>query len=230
MWLRRQRFGTGIITVMQFPDPRHAPHDVIAIGGSLDPATLVEAYSRGIFPWPIDDYPLCWFSPTRRAVLFFDELHVSRSVARARRRSSLRFTIDQSFEQVVRHCATVPRPEQEGTWILPEVEQAYLALHEAGHAHSVEAWRDDRLVGGLYGVDAGGAFSGESMFHLEPEASKLALLFLIGHLAAAGAEWLDVQIMTPHMRGLGARLIGRSRYVDLLEAALEKGLVLFRKG
>ncbi|MBW3670653.1 MAG: leucyl/phenylalanyl-tRNA--protein transferase [Acidobacteria bacterium] len=212
---------------MQFPDPRYAPHDIIAIGGDLEPQTLLEAYSKGIFPWPIEDYALCWFSPNRRAVLFFDSLHVSRSLLKARSRTTLEFTIDQDFEQVVRLCASAPRPEQHGTWILPEIEEAYLALHEAGHAHSVEAWEAGRLVGGLYGVDAGGAFSGESMFHLRPDASKLALLFLIGHLRSRGLEWLDVQIMTPHMRQLGTRLISRSSYIDLLEATRELGLVLF---
>lgn len=212
---------------MQFPDPRHAPHDIIAIGGDLEPHTLIEAYSKGIFPWPIEDYPLCWFSPHRRAVLFFDSLHVSRSLEKARRRTSLEFTIDQNFEEVIRHCAISSRPEQEGTWILPEIEQAYVALHEAGHAHSVEAWQEGRLVAGLYGVDAGGAFSGESMFHLQPDSSKLALLFLIDHLRSRGVEWLDVQIMTPHMRRLGTRLISRSKYLDLLGAARERRLSLF---
>ena len=212
---------------MQFPDPRHAPHDIIAIGGELDPATLLAAYSSGIFPWPIDDYPLCWFSPLRRAVLLFDELHVSRSLARTKRQTSWRFSIDHAFDSVIRHCARAPRPDQEGTWILPEVEEAYVALHDAGHAHSVEVWDGRRLVGGLYGVDAGGAFSGESMFHLEPNASKLALLFMIDHLAARGARWLDVQIMTPHMRRLGTRLVSRSRYLDMLDQARESGLMLF---
>lgn len=214
---------------MQFPDPRHAPHDIIAIGGSLDSATLIDAYSKGIFPWPIDEYPLCWFAPRRRAILRFDQLHVSRSLAKRRRQGRLRFTVDQRFRDVIRQCASVPRPEQEGTWILPEVEQAYVALHDEGHAHSVEAWDGDRLVGGLYGVDAGGAFSGESMFHVEPDASKLALLFLIDHLSRRGARWIDVQIMTPHMRHLGARMISRSRFADMLDEARKSGLVLFDK-
>lgn len=212
---------------MNFPDPRHAPHDIIAIGGDLEPDTLIDAYSKGIFPWPIEDYPLCWFSPHRRAVLFFDELHVSESLLKARRKSTLRFTIDACFADVVRFCSTVPRPEQEGTWIVPDIEEAYVALHEEGRAHSVEAWAGERLVGGLYGVDSGGVFSGESMFYLEPNASKLTFLFLIEHISSRGGEWLDVQIMTPHMRRLGARLIGRSRYLDLLGATRERGLELF---
>ncbi len=203
---------------MQFPDPRHAPHDIIALGGDLDISTLVDAYSKGIFPWPIEGYPLCWFSPLRRAVLFFDELHIPRSLAKARRRDRYHFTVDQCFEEVVRLCATIPRPDQDGTWIVPEVEAAYVELHRAGHAHSVESWEGDQLVGGLYGVDAGGAFSGESMFHLRPDASRLALLFLIDLLSKRGVRWLDVQVMTPHMKHLGARTISRSRFLDLLAA------------
>ena len=140
-------YGRDIIAAMQFPDPRHTPHDIIALGGDLDVTTLVDAYSKGIFPWPIEEYPLCWFSPLRRAVLFFEELHVSRSLAKTRRRTSFRFTVDRCFEDVVRLCATVPRPDQDGTWILPEVERAYLELPRAGHAHSVEVWDGDRLVG-----------------------------------------------------------------------------------
>lgn len=212
---------------MRFPDPREAPHDIIALGGDLDADTLIDAYEKGIFPWPIEEYPFCWFSPHRRAVLWFEDLYVSRSLAKARRRSNLRFTIDRDFRSVIEACAEVPRPEQEGTWILSEVKEAYIALHGAGRAHSVEAWNGKRLVGGLYGVDAGGAFGGESMFYLETDASKLALLFLIDHLASRGARWIDVQIMTPHMRRLGARLISRSRFLDLLQSAQNQGLELF---
>ncbi|MDX1583210.1 MAG: leucyl/phenylalanyl-tRNA--protein transferase [Thermoanaerobaculia bacterium] len=200
---------------------------MIALGGDLRPETLIDAYSKGIFPWPVDDYPLCWFSPHRRAILRFEDLHVSRSLSKSRRRTNLTFTIDHDFRGVIASCASIPRKDQEGTWILPEIEEAYVALHEAGRAHSVEAWRGDRLVGGLYGVDAGGVFGGESMFYLEPDASKLALLFLIEHLASRGATWIDVQIMTPHMRRLGAILISRTRFLNLLGSTQERALELF---
>ncbi len=210
-----------------FPDPRHAPHDIVAIGDDLRPETLIEAYRAGIFPWPAEDIPLPWFSPKRRAILRFDAIHVSRSLARERRRTPLRFTIDADFRGVIAGCASTPRPGQEGTWIFPRIVDAYVTLHELGHAHSAEAWEGDELVGGIYGVDMGGAFGGESMFHRRPNASKLALLHLADHLASRGLDWMDIQIMTPHMKALGAREIGRGKFLDLLHSTQARGLVLF---
>jgi leucyl/phenylalanyl-tRNA--protein transferase len=213
---------------IEFPDPRDAPFgDIVAIGGNLHPANLVAAYRRGIFPWPMEGWPLTWFSPRERAVLEFKDLRVPRRLARARRTTRLRFTLDQDFAGVVRACATSPRPEQEGTWITREVYRNYCALHLAGRAHSVEAWEGDALVGGLYGVDAGGAFAGESMFYLRPNASKLALLHLCEHLSARGLDWLDIQVLTPHMESLGAKLIARDEFLDKLSGALARGLELF---
>jgi leucyl/phenylalanyl-tRNA---protein transferase len=212
---------------MHFPSPRGAPHDVIAIGGDLEVPTLLEAYRKGIFPWPIDDYPLTWFSPHRRGVLFFEELRISRSLAKVRRKSGLELTIDRAFEDVVERCASVSRKGETGTWITPGIQEAYLRLHREGHAHSVEAWSGGRLAGGIYGVDAGGVFSGESMFHLEPNASKIALLHLIDHLRDRGAAWLDVQILTPHIEQMGGRQVGRRRFLDLLREGLDRGARLF---
>jgi leucyl/phenylalanyl-tRNA--protein transferase len=213
---------------MQFPEVRGSDFgDIVAVGGSLSPANLLAAYRRGIFPWPIEGWPLRGFGPRGRAVLDFRDLHVSRSLARERRRTPLRFTIDADFAGTVRGCAQAERPEQEGTWITREIFKNYCALHRAGHAHSVEAWEGDALAGGLYGVDAGGAFAGESMFYLRPNASKLALLHLIEHLAARGLAWLDIQVMTPHMQALGARVIGRDEFLDRLAAELSRGLTLF---
>ena len=210
-----------------FPDPRHARGDVVAFGDDLRVETLRDAYRHGIFPWPHDDYPLPWFSPRRRTLLFFDELHVSRSLASARRKTSLTFTIDRDFPAVIRACAEAPRPEQEGTWIEERIIEAYTSLHEAGDAHSVEAWDGETLAGGAYGVDAGGLFTGESMFHRAPNASKLALLFLIDHLRSRGATFLDCQVTTPHVIALGAREVPRSRFLDLLEEAQRSGIRLF---
>jgi leucyl/phenylalanyl-tRNA---protein transferase len=210
-----------------FPDPRYAPSDVVALGEDLRVETLREAYRKGIFPWPHEDMPLPWFSPRRRAVIFFDELHVGRSLQKARKRAPYTFTIDRAFGDVIRHCSKVPRPEQDGTWIAPKIITAYSRLHAAGDAHSVEAWAGDELAGGLYGVDAGGVFTGESMFHLRPDASKLALLFLIDHLRARGAAFLDCQVMTPHMDALGAREITRGRFLDMLAHAQASGIALF---
>jgi leucyl/phenylalanyl-tRNA--protein transferase len=210
-----------------FPDPRYAPGDVIAIGDDLRVETLREAYRKGIFPWPSDDMPLPWFSPRRRAVLVFDELHVGRSLQKARRRNEVSFTIDRDFPAVIRACSDVERSDQDGTWISGPMITAYTRLHDAGDAHSVEVWLGEELVGGLYGVDAGGVFTGESMFHKRPDASKLALLFLIDHLRSRGASFLDCQVMTPHMEALGARLITRARFLDLLAEAQAKGLSIF---
>jgi leucyl/phenylalanyl-tRNA--protein transferase len=213
---------------MQFPEVRGSNFGVIvAVGGSLHPANLLAAYSRGIFPWPIEGWPLTWFCPRERAVLDFPELHVPRSLARERRRTSLRFTIDADFPSVVRGCALASRPEQEGTWITRGIYENYCALHRAGAAHSVEAWEGGELVGGIYGVDAGGAFAGESMFYARPNASKLALLRLIEHLSSRGLAWLDIQVMTPHMSALGAKLIERDEFLDRLAAELASGRALF---
>ncbi|MDQ3805075.1 MAG: leucyl/phenylalanyl-tRNA--protein transferase [Acidobacteriota bacterium] len=213
---------------MNFPDPRDAtPEGVVAVGGRPEPEFLIEAYRRGIFPWPVEGYPLLWFSPPERAVLEFDRLHVPRSLARERRRTRLCFTLDRAFERVIRACAAAKRAHEDGTWITPAMIRGYTELHRRGRAHSVEAWDGAGLVGGLYGVDAGGAFAGESMFYLRPNASKLALLFLIEHLRARGLDWLDVQVMTPHVKALGARLVPRDEFLDKLARTLGRNLRLF---
>jgi leucyl/phenylalanyl-tRNA--protein transferase len=211
-----------------FPDPREAtPEGIVAVGGRPAPALLEEAYARGIFPWPVEGYPLLWFSPPERGLLFFEELHVPRSLARERRRTRLTFTFDRAFDRVILACRSVVREHEAGTWITPEMVHGYCEFHRRGHAHSVEAWEDGELVGGLYGVDAGGAFAGESMFRLRPNASKLALLHLIDHLSARGLEWLDIQVLTPHMEALGARLVPREEFLELLANARRRGLKLF---
>ena len=210
-----------------FPDPRYARGDIVALGEDLSVETLREAYRKGIFPWPHDDLPLPWFSPRRRAVVFFDELHVGRSLRKSANRGKFRFTIDAAFDRVIEACAAASRPEQDGTWIAPKIVEAYQAFHRAGDAHSVEAWEGDELVGGLYGVDAGGVFTGESMFHQRSDASKLAVLFLAEHLAGRGATLLDCQVLTPHMEALGAREIPRARFLDALATAQATGRSLF---
>ena len=214
--------------LINFPDPRDAGYGgLVALGGGLSPANLLRAYRRGIFPWPMDGWPLPWFCPEERAVLEFKEVRVPRSLAKLRRRGPFRLTIDRDFRAVINSCARVRRAHESGTWITPQMIRAYCQLHAEGHAHSVEAWEGDRLVGGLYGVDAGGAFSGESMFYMRPNASKLALLHLIEHLAARGLDWIDVQQLTPHMQSFGARLIPREEFLDRLAAALARGRDLF---
>jgi leucyl/phenylalanyl-tRNA--protein transferase len=210
-----------------FPDPRYAPSDVVAMGEDLRVETLREAYRKGIFPWPHDGLPLPWFSPRRRAVIFFDELHVGRSLRKVQKRADFTFTIDRDFRSVIAECAAADRPDQDGTWIAPTMIAAYTRLHDAGDAHSVEVWEDDALVGGLYGVDCGGLFTGESMFHHRPEVSKLALLFLIEHLRERGATLVDCQVMTPHMEALGAREIPRARFLDALAEVQAQAIRIF---
>lgn len=215
-------------SAIEFPDPRDADPEtgLLAVGGDFSVDRLQAAYRRGIFPWPMavgdysaEDVPPLWFCPDPRAILFFEELHVPRSLARARKKSTLRYTVDQVFTAVIRACAEAPRPGQDGTWITSKMLEAYIDLHRAGHAHSFEAWDGETLVAGLYGVDAGGAFAAESMFHLQDNASKLLVLEVIDHLRARGASWLDIQVMTPHMERLGARDIERSHYLQLLAEA-----------
>jgi leucyl/phenylalanyl-tRNA--protein transferase len=214
--------------IIEFPDPRTASADgIVAVGGDLHPHSLLLAYRQGIFPWPVEGLPLLWFCPAERGILEFEELHVSRSLERARRRTSLRFTIDEAFPEVIRACAATPRPGQDGTWITPQIVSAYIRLHELRIAHSVEAWIGEQLVGGVYGVDVGGTFAAESMFHREPDASKLALLHLIEHLRSKGLDWLDIQVLTPHLAQLGARAISRDEFLRRLRRTRARGLRLF---
>lgn len=214
--------------IKNFPPHNAADQNgILAIGGDLAPESLLLAYRNGIFPWPISDLPLAWFSPPTRAILFFKEIHLPRSLARAQKKTTLRFTIDQAFKQVIQACSKVSRPGQDGTWITPHMIKAYLTFHELGYAHSCEAWNGERLVAGIYGVDCGGAFAGESMFHRESDASKLALLALIDHLTEKGLDWLDVQVMTPHLALLGAREISREAFLHLLRQTQSRKLRLF---
>ena len=175
------------MALIQFPDPRTAAYEgVVVLGGVLNVSNLLNAYRQGIFPWPIDGWPLTWFCPEERAILEFKDLHVPRRLSREQRRTPLRFTIDKNFRAVITCCARIKRTGEQGTWITPQMLRAYCQLHEAGHAHSVEAWAGAELVGGLYGVDAGGAFAGESMFHLRPNASKSLSLLAVPTVARHG--------------------------------------------
>jgi leucyl/phenylalanyl-tRNA--protein transferase len=213
----------------QFILPRFAGDaEVVGVGEDLTPETLIWAYGHGIFPWPTTGYPLLWFCPPQRAVLDFDRLHVPERLARIRRRSEFTFTLDTAFEQVIAACRRSPRPGQEGTWITAPMLAAYQTLHRLGYTHSVEVWdASGALAGGLYGVSVGGVFSGESMFHASPNASKLALLFLCDYLQARGLHWIDIQVMTPHLAALGAREIPRDEFLDRLDIQKTRGLAVF---
>lgn len=217
------------MSLIEFPDLQNSRLlDIVALGGSVNTRNLLEAYRRGIFPWPMEGWPMAWFSPLSRAVLEFRDLHIPRRLARTIRRATLHCTIDRDFKGVVIRCAAVERPGQDGTWITGEMVRAYCELHREGHAHSVEVWDEGgSLVGGLYGVDADGSFAGESMFHLRPNASKIALLYLIAHLQSRGLDWIDIQMMTPHMEALGAREIDRDEFLLKLAATRARGLKLF---
>ena len=211
------------------PDPAD-PLGLVALDRHLPPERLVAAYRRGIFPWPDSSLPgvIPWVCPPRRAILEFTALHTPRTLRRARHAlARLHFTIDTAFERVIRACAAAPRPGQRGTWITPELIAAYLELHRQGYAHSIEAWNDDVLVGGLYGVTAGGVFTGESMFHRMSEVSKLCVLRLVEHLASRGATWIDIQQLTPHFVLLGAREITREEFLLRLASEQREARILF---
>ncbi|MBV9217071.1 MAG: leucyl/phenylalanyl-tRNA--protein transferase [Acidobacteria bacterium] len=208
-------------------DYMYRADDVVAFGTPLTKETVREAYSKGIFPWNTEGVPLPWHCPKRRAVLEFADLKIPRSLEKERRKERFTFTIDREFRRVMRECALSFRPGQRGTWITPDFERVYGKLHDEGMAHSVEAWLHGELVGGLYGVDAGGVFCGESMFYREPNASKLALLFLIDHLRSRGSTWFDAQVMTPHLKALGAKEIDRGEFLRRLKRVQDRGRPLF---
>ena len=211
--------------LIHFIDPEKAIDGVVALGGPLTTTNLLRAYRRGIFPWPINEYILPWCCPEERGILDFNELHIPRRLARTRH--TFHFSIDRAFPQVITNCATVLRKHESGTWITDEMIRAYCELHRQGHAHSVEVWEGSELVGGIYGVDAGGSFAGESMFSLRSNASKLALLFLIEHLKSRGLDWLDIQMVTPHLEALGAKAITRAHFLQKLAATQKRKLSLF---
>jgi len=201
------------------PDPADE-RGLVALDFDLTPARVISAYRSGIFPWPSSTtgYPIPWVCPKRRAILEFAELHVPHNLRRSQRRlQQLHFTIDRAFDRVIHACAAAPRPGQGGTWIIAPMVETYRKLHQLGHAHSVEAWDGDELVGGLYGVSAGGVFCGESMFHRIGDASKLCVLHLVSHLQRQGSDWLDIQQLTPHFALLGAREISRGEFLARLE-------------
>jgi len=194
-------------------------HGLLAVGGDLSPERLINAYSMGIFPWFGPDDPILWWSPDPRLVLYPSKLHISRRLHRKLNQNRFRFTCDIAFESVVRECAS-NRPE--GTWIGPEMVQAYENLFQKGYAHSIEVWQKDQLVGGIYGVALGQAFFGESMFHRIPDASKVALIELCRLLQKLGIGLIDCQVESEHLRSLGAELIPRAQFLTALAHALQR--------
>ncbi len=204
-----------------FPDPRlAADHGLLAIGGDYRPELLVTAYAHGIFPWPTAGVSHAWFSPNPRMVLEPARLHVSRSMRKTLRRDRFRVTFDTAFEDVIRRCASAERAGQRGTWISEELMAGFAELHAIGLAHSVESWRGSRLVGGLYGLALGGVFCGESMFHSEKDASKVAFVTLVQQLRDWDFPLVDCQVHTEHLEQFGAREWPRDRFLDELEVAV----------
>lgn len=196
-----------------FPNPELADEDgLLAVGGDLSVKRLLLAYQYGIFPWYNDDTPILWYAPHERFVLFPPELKISKSMRQVLRNGRFSITVDQCFEDVINACSKIERHGQDGTWITDEMKAAYIELHQKGHAHSVEVWRDGTLAGGLYGVQVGSVFCGESMFSKENNASKMAL----AHLCGMGYELIDCQVHTSHLESMGARMINREEYMGFV--------------
>jgi leucyl/phenylalanyl-tRNA---protein transferase len=205
------------------PDPKDAdPRGLVAVGGDLRPTRMLDAYYRGIFPWYGEGLPILWHSPDPRFVLEPAALRVNRSLRKAIRRKPYRLTLDVAFDRVIRHCAAMARPDQDGTWITNDMVVAYEQLHALGHAHSVEAWRADELVGGVYGVAVGALFCGESMFALAPDASKIAFVQLVRQLQHWGFELIDCQVHTEHLERFGAEEWPRTRFLQTLASLRDR--------
>ncbi len=206
-----------------FPPPELADDDgLLAVGGDLSVDRLVLAYSMGIFPWYSDKDPILWWSPDPRLVIIPEELKVSRSLRQTIKKGIYRVTTNAAFEDVIRNCATISRKE-EGTWITDDMIEAYIRLHKAGYAHSVEAWDGDEIAGGFYGLMMGKAFFGESMFAKKSDASKVAFATYALALGENGFELIDCQVTTEHMKRFGAREIPRTEFMKRLEKALDVG-------
>ncbi len=212
-----------LIKEVIFPSPEEAdPSGLLAVGGDLSSKRLLEAYRLGIFPWYSGDEPILWWSPDPRLVLRLSEFKVSRSLRKTLNKNIFQVTFDNTFADVIRACANVPRDGQPGTWITEEMQRAYVRLHRLGYAHSVETWFEGELAGGLYGVSLGAAFFGESMFHLKADASKVALAALVERLESWHFEFIDAQMTTEHLMRFGAKELPRRDFLKRLAEALRK--------
>ncbi len=193
-----------------------SPEGILAFGGDLQPQRLILAYRSGIFPWYNEGEPIIWYSPSERMVLFPEELHISRSMRTMMRNHQFDLTWNKAFEQVIDQCQKSPRKDQLGTWITEEMKEAYIRLHQLGFAKSVEVWNKDELVGGLYGIDLGHIFCGESMFSKVSNTSKLAFIHLVQELQKKDYKLIDCQVYNEHLESLGAREISREEFVGFL--------------
>lgn len=220
------------MAIERFPPVEYADeHGLLALGGDLEVESLLLAYSSGIFPWPLGGGALReipWFAPPMRGVLFLKDYSPPRSLRKAERRGGFELRVNTAFRDVITNCAVANnRPGQRGSWITRHMVSAYTELHQAGYAHSIECFVGEELVGGLYGVGIGGMFAGESMFYRQPNASKLALNYLVEILRARGSEWIDCQQLTPFFSSLGAVEIERNRFMGLLREAVSRDLPPF---
>ncbi|MBN1482583.1 leucyl/phenylalanyl-tRNA--protein transferase [candidate division KSB1 bacterium] len=206
-----------------FPHPALAEDGLLAIGGDLRPERLLLAYSNGIFPWPdSEEAPILWASPDPRLVLFLEKFTITKRLERTIRQGKFSCSFDENFADVIRHCRHISRRGQRGTWITKDMMAAYIKMFHLGYAHSVETYLDGQLVGGIYGLSLGGAFFGESMFHLVSDASKVAVYFLVQRLREWDFDFLDAQISSPHLLSWGAEEISRDFYLQILKASLHK--------
>ena len=204
-----------------FPDPELADESgLLAVGGDLTHERLILAYANGIFPWYSKGEPILWWSPNPRMILLPQNIKISKSLDQTIRLNKYTTTFDNAFEEVIKSCKTAPRPGQTGTWITAEMQEAYIALHKLGFAHSVETWQNEELVGGLYGVSLGRAFFGESMFFKSRDASKVALVNLASFLQKHNFKFIDSQVETDHLKSMGAISISRPEFLELLKEAI----------
>ncbi len=223
IWMIQPPFKPVILDTLQptFPDPRLCDDEgLVAVGGNLSVPTLLKAYQKGLFPWYEADQPILWWSPNPRMILKPGDFILHRSLKKSLK-NQLRFTFDTAFAEVISACAHV-QDRAEHTWITYEMTKAYIALHQAGYAHSLEIWEGEHLIGGLYGLSLGGAFFGESMFHKKTDASKMAFFHLQETLFNSGFDFIDCQIPNQHLKSLGCTSIPRTHFLDLLHETLQK--------
>jgi len=208
---------------IDFPPAWLARSDgLLCIGGDLSSERLLLAYKNGIFPWFSKDEPFLWWSPDPRLVLFPKEINISKSLNKKIKKNLFSITVDTAFEQTIRSCAKPRKNEQKGTWLVNEMIDSYIQLHNMGYAHSIETWRDDKLVGGLYGVCLGGSFFGESMFSFESDASKIALVALANYLKKQCFDLIDCQVTTTHLLNMGACEISRNSFLDIISKSVKR--------
>ena len=217
------------MVIKSFPNIENADSSgLLCIGGDLEVESLLLAYSSGIFPWPINPEMLTWFAPNPRAVLFLDEFHQTNSLKKLSKKMKLDFKVNFDFKNVIQNCANsnTRSNKDSGTWITDDMSNAYYELHKAGYAHSFETYQNNQLIAGLYGVSVGAMFAGESMFFKVSGASKLTFCFLVEHLKSVGFSWIDCQVLNPLTESFGAKEIPRSKFMKLLEAAINKDQLL----